>query len=71
MLGYRGAGTHPLVSLRSAFTTSFTPRFTCLCLEATFDGWDGLDVSVENIGRAWAANALGAGAAVGFFAHLS
>ena len=25
---------HPLVSLRSAFTTSFTPRFTCLCLDA-------------------------------------
>lgn len=65
------SGAHPLVSLRSAFTTSFTPRFTCLCLEATFDGWDGLDVSLENIGRAWAANALGAGAAVGFFAHLS
>ncbi len=23
-----------MVSLRSALTTSFTPRFTCLCLEA-------------------------------------
>lgn len=31
---FSSVNTHPLVSLRSAFTTSFTPRFTCLCLEA-------------------------------------
>ena len=60
-----------MVSLRSAFTTSFTPRFTCLCLEAVFDGWAGWNVSVVNIGRSGLANAEVVGAAVGFFSHLS
>lgn len=32
--GARDARTHPLTSFRSALTTSLTPRFTCLCLEA-------------------------------------
>ena len=53
MLGYRGAGTHPLVSLRSAFTTSFTPRFTCLCLEAVEGGARGVshEARARGVGR--------------------
>ena len=53
MLGYRGAGTHPLVSLRSAFTTSFTPRFTCLCLEAVKGGARGVshEARARGVGR--------------------
>ena len=53
MLGYRGAGTHPLVSLRSAFTTSFTPRFTCLCLEAVEGGAPGVShrARARGVGR--------------------
>ena len=45
--------TYPLTSLRSALTTSFTPRFTCLCLEAEGLGWMGFGV-----GQWWAMGGL-------------
>ena len=35
MPGVLGWWTYPFSPLRIAFTTSFTPRFTCLCFEAT------------------------------------
>ena len=52
---------HPLVSFRSALTTSFTPRFTCLCFEAAGRGGSGGPGYREPGGK----GAVGAGGVAG------